>query len=69
MGEWRVMTPPPKPPEPRKPGRPKADEPGIVVSTWVRESTYDRLARYALKHDQSLSALLRESLAQRFPLK
>lgn len=62
------MTAPPKPPDPRKPGRPKADEPGIRLSTWVRVSTYDALAKYALKHEQSLSAILRENL-QRFPPK
>ena len=53
----------------RKPrGRPKADEPGVRVSTWVPESTYDTLTKYALRHDRSLSSLLRESL-KRFPPK
>jgi hypothetical protein len=54
--------------QPRKPGRPKADEPGVRVSTWLKESTFDQLAKYARQHDRSLSALLRESL-ERFPPK
>jgi hypothetical protein len=53
----------------RKPrGRPKREEPCIRVSTWVPESTFDSLSKYALKHDRSLSSLLRESL-KRFPPK
>jgi len=51
----------------RKPrGRPKVDEHGVRVSTWVPESTYDNLTKYARRHDRSLSSLLRESL-KRFP--
>ena len=61
------MTTPPREP-PRKPGRPRAEEAGVRLSTWVRVSTFDELAKYALKHSISLSSLLRENL-QRFPPK
>jgi hypothetical protein len=54
--------------ETKKPrGRPKEmDGQGVRVSTWLPESTYDQLTKYALRHDRSLSSLLRESL-KRFP--
>ena len=45
-------------------GRPKAEEPGIRVSTWVPVSTFDALAKYAIKHDRSVSALLRDALTR-----
>lgn len=54
--------------KPKRRGRPKADEPGIRISTWVPESEFDSLAKYARRHDRSLSALLREAL-KRFPPK
>ena len=53
---------------PRKPGRPRAEEPGVRLSTWIPARTFDELAKVALKHDRSLSAILRENL-QRFPPK
>ena len=46
----------------RKPGRPKVDEPGERLSTYVRTSDYDRLVRLALKNDQTVSALVRDLL-------
>lgn len=61
--------PPPSPPPPRKPGRPKSAEPSIAVASWIPVRTFDDLAKYALHHDRSLSALIRESIQQRFPLK
>ena len=48
--------------EKRKPGRPKADEPGAALSTWIRQSDADRLIRRALKEDKTVSALVRELL-------
>ncbi len=45
----------------RPPGRPRV-EPGTRVSTYVRNQDYDRLVRVALKHDQSLSSLIRDLL-------
>jgi post-segregation antitoxin (ccd killing protein) len=35
-----------------------------VVSTWVRVSTFDELAKYALKHGVSMSALVRGTLSR-----
>jgi len=43
-------------------GRPKVDEPGARLSTYVRTSDYDRLVRLALKQDRSVSALVRDLL-------
>lgn len=48
--------------EKRPPGRPRADEPGVVVATWLRSSEYDRLIRQAQTQDQSVSALIRDLL-------
>lgn len=45
----------------RRPGRPRA-EPGTRVSTYVRTVDYDRLVKVALKHDRSVSAVVRELL-------
>jgi hypothetical protein len=46
----------------RKPGRPRVDEPGAKLSTYVRGSDYDKLVRLALKEDRSLSSLVRDLL-------
>jgi hypothetical protein len=43
-------------------GRPRVDEPGERLSTYVRTSDYDRLVRLALKNDQTVSALVRDLL-------
>jgi hypothetical protein len=55
------MTDPPTR-DPRKGGRPKVDEPGTRLSTYVRNSDYDRLVRLALKHDRTVAALVRDLL-------
>jgi hypothetical protein len=47
---------------PRKGGRPRVDEPGHSLTTYVRTSDYDRLVRLALKHDRTVAALVRELL-------
>jgi hypothetical protein len=47
---------------PRKGGRPRVDEPGTRLSTYIRNSDYDRLVRLALKHDRTVSALVRDLL-------
>jgi hypothetical protein len=46
----------------RRPGRPRVDEPGARLSTFVRQGDYDRLVRLALKEDRSVAALVRELL-------
>jgi len=46
----------------RKPGRPKAVEPGAVLSAWMRRSDLDSIMRRALREDKSVSALVRELL-------
>lgn len=46
----------------RKPGRPKVDDPGQALATWVRSSDYDRLVRLALKTDRTVAALVRDLL-------
>lgn len=43
-------------------GRPRADEPGERVSTYLRTSDYDRLLRLANDRDQTLSETVRELL-------
>ena len=48
---------------PKRPrGRPRVDEPGQVLATYVRTSDYDRLVKLALKHDRTVAALVRELL-------
>jgi len=42
-------------------GRPKAETPGIRVSTWMREPDYDRLAKMAKQRDDgSISGAIRD---------
>jgi len=53
------------PPPKRKPGRPRVEEPGTRLSTFLRNSDYDRLVRLALKQDRSVSALVRDLLKVR----
>jgi hypothetical protein len=51
-----------EPTTPRPPGRPRVDEPGTSVSTWLRPSEHDRLIRLANKHETTVSALVRQLL-------
>lgn len=48
------------PPKPR--GRPRVDDPGVNVTTYVRSRDYDRLVRLAHTTEKSLSGLIRELL-------
>lgn len=50
-----------KPDKPR--GRPKADEPGSTVSTWLRTGEHDKLVKLAQQQETSISALVRQLLA------
>jgi hypothetical protein len=47
---------------PRKGGRPRVDDPRTTVTTYVRTADYDRLVRLALKHDRTVSAIVRDLL-------
>lgn len=47
-----------------KRGRPKAQEPGSAVMTWLKASEHDQLVRLAKEQDQSVSALVRDLLKQ-----
>lgn len=47
---------------PRKRGRPRAQEPGVRLTTWINASDYDQLLRLANAREQSLSSLVRETL-------
>jgi len=53
-----VSDEPPK----RSGGRPRAAEPGVVISTWVAASDYDRLIRLAYKHGVSISSVVHTRL-------
>jgi hypothetical protein len=40
-------------------GRPKAAEPGLRVSTWIKTTEYDRLVKRANAGERSVSSLVR----------
>jgi hypothetical protein len=50
-----------------KRGRPKADEPGSSVSTWLRAGEHDQLIRLARQHERTVSSLVRELLKLQLP--
>ena len=56
-----------------KRGRPRPSEPHVSAHAWIPKSSYDRIAQLALKHDVSMSSVLRDlvslRLAQPFPNK
>jgi len=43
-------------------GRPRVDESGRVISTWVRVSEYDRLNRLANRQNKSVGEVVRDLL-------
>jgi len=47
---------------PAKGGRPRVDEPGTSVSTWLRPGDHDKLIRLASLREMSVSALVRDLL-------
>lgn len=49
-------------PKPR--GRPRVDEQGSSVSTWLRPSEHDRLIKLANQREQKVSALVRDLLRE-----
>lgn len=54
---------PNEPDAPQRPrGRPKSDEPGTSVSTWLRPSEHDKLIRLANQQETSVSSLVRQLL-------
>ena len=56
-----MAEPPPETP-PKRRGRPRAEDPGVSVGTWLRNRDYDRLLRLAQHQDKSLAALIRDVL-------
>jgi hypothetical protein len=47
-------------PDPPKRGRPRVDEPGASVSTWLRPGEHDKLVRLAREQEKTISALVRQ---------
>ena len=41
-------------------GRPKSEEPGSPVMTWLKQSEHDRLIELAKKHETTISSLVRQ---------
>lgn len=50
---------------PRPRGRPRVDEPRSTVSTWLPAHAHDRLIELAKRHEQSISATVRQLLILR----
>lgn len=48
----------------RSPGRPKNDDPGATVCTWLPSREHDKLIRLANKHETSVSAIVRLLIRQ-----
>ena len=48
-----------------KRGRPKSDEPGSAVMTWLRAGEHDRLIALAKREEKTISALVRDLLKVR----
>lgn len=44
---------------PRRRGRPRVEEPRASVSTWIPSRLHDELAKQALRHGVSVSAIVR----------
>jgi len=47
---------------PRGRGRPRVEESGLRLSTYVRTADYDRLLKLAQARDKSMSGLIRDLL-------
>ena len=47
------------------PGRPRSEEPGTTVCTWLPQHAHDRLVRLANKQETSVSSLVRQLLIPR----
>jgi hypothetical protein len=58
-----MTKPPPDPPAKR--GRPRLEEPGSSVSTWLRRGEHDQLLREARQSETTVSSLVRKLLTQR----
>lgn len=57
---------PPLTPVPRR-GRPRAQEPGYSVKTWLRGSDYDRIIKLAAERREPISSVVRDLLILRLP--
>lgn len=49
----------------RQRGRPRVEEPGSTVSTWLPKSEHDRLIAIATRRGDSVSAIVRRLLTVR----
>lgn len=49
----------------RKPGRPKSEDPGSAVTTWIPCTLHDQLIQLAKQNGNSLSATVRVILEKR----
>ncbi len=58
---------PMEPPVERRRGRPRMDEPGSAVTTWLRPDEHDRLIKLANAREQTVSSLVRSLLILRLP--
>ena len=48
--------------KPRRPGRPRKEDPSVVIPLRLPAPLYDAYARYALSVDRSVYQVLREAL-------
>ena len=53
-----------EPPAPAKRGRPRVPEPGVNVSSWVRQADYDRICQIAKRQDMTVSKTVRALIAR-----
>jgi hypothetical protein len=54
--------------ERRRRGRPKLEEPGGPVSTWLRNGDHDRLIALARREQKSVSAFVRDLVKRRISI-
>lgn len=52
-------------PAPKPNGRPRAEEPGTVLTAWVPTSEYDRLVKLAAARGDSLSKVVRDLIRRK----
>lgn len=51
-----------------KRGRPREEEPGNTVATWLRAGDHDRLIAIAKREEKTISALVRELVKLRISI-
>lgn len=53
--------------QPKKRGRPPAEEPSTTLCVWIYSKQYDALATMASQRDMSVSALVKHMLTKAYP--